>query len=161
METNWEQELAALLGELSSVQDDLLALLAEKHRVLVRAEPPELAELQLREERIVQRLQACHDRRGELLERAKLEGLPSDSVRSLAETLPGEERGQLRVRVRDAAARGRLLRHQSLTHWLLAQRTLIHLAQMLEIIATGGRTQPTYGMGAPAPASGALVDQAV
>lgn len=161
METNWEQELAALLGELSSVQDDLLALLAEKHRVLVRAEPPELAELQRREEQIVLRLQACHDRRGELLERARLEGLPSDSVRSLTETLPGEERGQLRGRIRDAAARGRLLRHQSLTHWLLAQRTLIHLAQMLEIIATGGRTQPTYGRGSPSPASGALVDQAV
>jgi hypothetical protein len=32
---------------------------------------------------------------------------------------------------------------------------------MLEIIATGGRTQPTYGKGRSAEHSGALMDQAV
>lgn len=161
METDWEQELAALLGELSAVQAELLDLLAEKHRVLARAAPPDLADVQARETEILRRLQACYDRRGELLKRAGDEGLPADSVRSLADALPAAGRAQLRPRVRDAAARSRLLRHQSLTHWLLAQRTLIHLSQMLEIIATGGRPQPTYGMGAPAATSGALVDRAV
>ena len=29
----------------------------------------------------------------------------------------------------------------------LAQRALLHVAQVLEIIATGGRLQPTYGSG--------------
>ena len=39
----------------------------------------------------------------------------------------------------------RLLQHHSLTNWVLVQRTLIHLSQVLEIIATGGRLKPTYG----------------
>jgi hypothetical protein len=42
---------------------------------------------------------------------------------------------------------------------VLAQRTLIHLSQMLEIIATGGQMQPTYGKKESVGASGALVDQ--
>ncbi len=63
------------------------------------------------------------------------------------------------VEIRDARARARLLQHQSLTNWVFVQRTLIHLSQMLEIIATGGRLHPTYGKGDTADTSGNLVDQ--
>jgi hypothetical protein len=41
------------------------------------------------------------------------------------------------------------------------QRTVLHLSQMLEIIATGGRTQPTYGNSPRAHRGGSLIDQAV
>ena len=54
----------------------------------------------------------------------------------------------------------RLLQHQSLTNWVLAQKALLHVAQMLEIIATGGRLKPTYGKDAwPRTPRGRLVDQ--
>jgi hypothetical protein len=53
----------------------------------------------------------------------------------------------------------RLLQHHSLTNWVLAQRSLLHITQLLEIVATGGRLQPTYGKGASSHARGALVDQ--
>ena len=43
----------------------------------------------------------------------------------------------------------------------LVQRALIHLSQMLEIIATGGQMQPTYEKKDSVEASGALVDRAV
>jgi hypothetical protein len=52
----------------------------------------------------------------------------------------------------------RLLQHHSLANWVLAQRSLLHVAQMLEIIATGGRLQPTYGNGESSMSGGALVD---
>jgi hypothetical protein len=39
----------------------------------------------------------------------------------------------------------RVLQHHSLANWVLAQRRLLHVAQSLEIIATGGRMRPTYG----------------
>jgi hypothetical protein len=52
------------------------------------------------------------------------------------------------------------VQHHSLTNWVLVQRTLIHLSQMLEIIATGGRMKPTYGEGGRTDAGGSLVDQA-
>jgi hypothetical protein len=41
---------------------------------------------------------------------------------------------------------------------VIAQRTLIHLSQLLEIIATGGRLQPTYGRAVAEPC-GALLNQ--
>jgi hypothetical protein len=44
---------------------------------------------------------------------------------------------------------------------VVVQRTLIHLSQMLEIIATGGQMQPTYGKKESVQARGALVDRAV
>jgi hypothetical protein len=43
----------------------------------------------------------------------------------------------------------------------LVQKALIHLSQLLEIIATGGAFQPTYHKGGPVPAGGALMDRAV
>jgi hypothetical protein len=53
----------------------------------------------------------------------------------------------------------RLLQHQSLTNWVLAQRAVLHVSQLLEIIATGGRLQPTYGDGDTLHNRGSLVDQ--
>jgi hypothetical protein len=67
----------------------------------------------------------------------------------------------LTPQVKKTAARARLLQHQALANWVLAQRTVLHLSQILEIIATGGRLQPTYGKENPIAAGGSLVDQAV
>ncbi|MHC4407137.1 MAG: hypothetical protein ACYTG0_46590, partial [Planctomycetota bacterium] len=61
--------------------------------------------------------------------------------------------------VHEATGRARLLQHQSLTNWVVVQRTLIHLSQMLEIIATGGQKQPTYGKEELVEPHGALVDR--
>jgi hypothetical protein len=53
----------------------------------------------------------------------------------------------------------RLLQHQSLANWVLAQRSLLHVSQLIEIIATGGRMQPTYGDKESVHARGSLVNQ--
>ena len=55
--------------------------------------------------------------------------------------------------------RMRLLQTGLLTNWLLAQRTLLHISQLLEIIATGGRIQPTYVVSESVQSRGALLDQ--
>jgi flagellar biosynthesis/type III secretory pathway chaperone len=159
METNWESELASLLTDLSAVQDEMLAVLGRKRELLVAGKSDGLAEVAAEEERLVGRLQDCLDRRAAMLQRAAHEGLPADSIRSLADSLPPSQRKPLAGQVKVAAARARLLRHHALTNWVLVQRTLIHLSQMLEILATGGRLQPTYGKGVPAHSGGALVDR--
>jgi hypothetical protein len=43
---------------------------------------------------------------------------------------------------------------------VLVQRSLLHLSQLIEIIATGGRPQPTYGNGPERQNCGSLVDRA-
>jgi hypothetical protein len=157
----WDVELASLLAELSDIQTELLAVLTDKRSRLLSADLEALAAMQSREAELVGRLQACHERRLALLARAANEGLPSANLTSLAAALPSEQRQHLTPQLREASARIRLLQHHSLTNWVLVQRTLLHLSQLLEIIATGGRLKPTYGKNDCAPTGGALVDQAV
>jgi hypothetical protein len=96
-----------------------------------------------------------------MLAAADAEGLPHQSLAELSAALPGRSPRQLEGSVAEARERARLIRHECLTQWVAVQRTVLHLAQMLEIIATGGRSQPTYGKGRSPERGGALIDQAV
>src|SRR5512145_1108914 len=82
--TDFENEISDLLDELAGVQAELLALLDEKRRALTTTNLALLAELQPREERLAERLGACHTRRADLLAAADREGFPSESVAKLA-----------------------------------------------------------------------------
>jgi flagellar FlgN protein len=160
MDTTWETDLAALLSELSDAQDELFDVLESKRRFLVTADATGMQSLEPRERQIIERLEACQDHRGRLLDRAAREGLPTDSICSLTAALPSLERQQLAQQASEAANRWRLLQHQSLTNWVIVQRTLLYLSQLFEIIATGGRVRPTYGKSECAHSGGSLVDRA-
>jgi flagellar biosynthesis/type III secretory pathway chaperone len=155
-----ESALADLLAELSAIQTELLTLLADKRHRLLTSDIAAMDALREREQELIARLQACQDRRLALLAQAASEGLPANDLRTLASALPLSQRQKLVHPMREAAARMRILQHHSLTNWVLVQRTLIHLSQVLEIIATGGRLKPTYGKDDSAPSGGFLVDQA-
>lgn len=157
--TDWEAEVTSLLDDLSSVQDELFEVLSAKRQRLGAADAAGIEELQAREESISQRLQACHDRRAQLLAAAQQSGLPGDSVASLASSFTGSSKDKLGKQVKAASSNMRLLQHQSLTNWVLAQRAVLHVSQLLEIIATGGRVQPTYGDRDTLHNRGSLVDQ--
>jgi hypothetical protein len=159
MQTPWENELARFMTDLLAVQDDTLHVLVRKRELLGASDGEGLAMLGVEEARIVDRLQECLRRREEMLGRAAREGLPADSIQSLTKALPKSRRGELPKQLRLSKAQSRLLQNHSLTNWVIAQKTLIHLSQVLEIIATGGRLKPTYERGEPATVgSGALVD---
>ena len=160
MDTGWDSQLAKLLTDLLTVQDETLAVLGKKRELLLAADAEGLAEIGRQEAGLIERLQECLGRREELLGKAAAEGLPSDSLRSLSKALPNSRKSGLPSQIKLATARSRLLQHHGLTNWVLVQRSLIHLSQMLEIIATGGRPQPTYEKGKSAAGSGALVDRA-
>ncbi len=157
-DVSWEADFADLLGELSAVQSEMLSALAEKRTVLMQADGESLTAINEREGRLVGRLQHCLDRRLRLLSRASDEGRPAPNLRILAQSLPAAQHRQLAPRIDEASRQARALQHETLTNWVIAQRTLIHLSQLLEIIATGGRLQPTYGREAVA-ATGALLNQ--
>jgi len=158
---SWEQEVADLLSMLSHSQEELLNLLVAKREVLLASDTGALPALQQREEEVVEKLKACQQRRSELLSRAGSEGLPSDSLLALSDRLPAQSQAALKPRLHDAKNRARILQHHSLTNWVLVQRTLLHLSQILEIIATGGEQKPTYGNEKSDAAGGSLLDQAV
>ena len=158
-----EADIASLLGELADVQRDLLDVLTRKRSLIAAGDPgaPGFADSADGEQQLMARLEACMSRRQQLLAQAATEGLPADSIRSLSGSLGPKGRDRLRPEVEQAQHRSRLLQHECLTNWVLVQRSLLHLAQMLEIIATGGRMKPTYGNGSDRQHHGALVDRAV
>jgi hypothetical protein len=62
-----ETALAGLLAELSDIQTDLLAVLADKRHRLLTSDIAAMDALRVREQALVARLQACQDRRLALL----------------------------------------------------------------------------------------------
>ncbi len=160
-ELDYENQLARLLEDLTRLQTDLLQVLGEKRRYMATADRAGMAELQQREQQLCDQLQQCHDRRGALLAQVGAEGLAVGSLGDLAGVLQRRGRRDLRSSVRSTSSRMRLLQHNCLANWVLAQKALLHASQMLEIIATGGRLQATYGDTAGRTAGGALVDQEV
>jgi hypothetical protein len=160
MNDSYEGEIGELLAELADVQSALLTVLSEKRALLMTSDVDALTAIGSREEELAMRLQACHERRQLLLARADAEGLPADSIQSLSNQLPESSRKNVHASIREAANRSQLLRHQSLTNWVVVQRSLLHLSQLIEIIATGGRPKPTYDKGSGSNPGGSLVDRA-
>jgi hypothetical protein len=161
MDAAWDSQLTTFLSDLSSVQDASLDLLSRKRQMLVASDREGLLALGAEEQQLIDRLQGCLRRREELLQQAAGQGLPSESIRSLAGSLPKAQRVPLTAEIQKASSQARLLQHHSLTNWMLVQRTLIHLSQMLEIIATGGHLRPTYGKDHVDSNRGSLLNQVV
>ncbi len=155
----WEEELSDYLAELTSVQSELLVVLNDKRERMAAADLQGLEQTQPRAEQLAARLQACQSRRQDMLQQAAAEGRPAGSLQQLARSLDSSGSSEIVGRVKSAAASSELLRHQTLTNWIFAQRSLLHVAEMLEIIATGGRLQPTYGGGDAASSTGSLLNQ--
>jgi hypothetical protein len=156
----WDSEFASLLDDLSSLQSELLDVLNQKRKRLSKPNLTEADELQPKEIELVNRLQVCQTRRQQLLDQASADGQPAKNLRAVVRSFPAERRKAVEPQILQVQSQTRLLQHQALTNWVIAQKTLIHLSQLLEIIATGGRLQPTYGMiGTDAPSGGALLDQ--
>jgi hypothetical protein len=154
-----EAELATLLNDLLAGQGELMAVLNRKRNLLAAMDHEGLAGIADEEQRLLGVLQDCLARRQDLLSRAASAGLPAGSIQALTQAMPPAHRGPLARQVASASSRARLLHTQNLTNWIVIQRTLIHLSQLLEIIATGGRARPTYGTAEPSHAHGSLLNQ--
>ena len=113
-----DSQLAALLTDLSEVQRKLLALIGEKRTLLLAANVAGLASLQPREQLLIEQLHDCQQRRATLLADAESQGYPHRSLAELTKGLPAPRRQHWTSEIRDARARARLLRHQSLTNWV-------------------------------------------
>jgi flagellar biosynthesis/type III secretory pathway chaperone len=155
---DWDGQLAGLLSELSSVQGDLLTVLADKRRVILQGDAPAMDSLASRETEIMSRLEACHQRRGALLASAQASGVPATTLRDLARRTASGSNSKAERDLTSASQNFRKLQSESLSNWVLAQRSLLHVSQLLEIIATGGRIQPTYEKDASTHSRGNLVD---
>jgi flagellar biosynthesis/type III secretory pathway chaperone len=159
MDTRLETEISQLLDELAATQEALLPVLEEKQRLLSGPDLTGLPAIEAREQELLDRLRACERRRAVILNRAGENGLPDRDLQSLAAALPSKACKGLQKRITHAAHQTRLLQHRSWVNWLVARRTLVHLADLRELIEGRGVPRPTYAPDESASRNGALLDR--
>lgn len=154
-----ENETASFLQQLSDVQADLLSVLHLKREQMVANDIEAMQETLGSEQALLERLEQLRDSRQLLLANARGKGLPSDSMHSLARALDTDEMGNLSQKAHSAKDTMRHIQNETLTNFVLAQQTVLHLSQLLQIIATGGKIKPTYEAENASNQGGTLVDQ--
>lgn len=156
---DWEDELTDLLDDLLETQKEMLQLLDSKRAAMTTRNLEQIEGLQPQEESLCQRLLECQQRRADMLEVARQAQLPDGNLQVLSETVTKEITSQIPKKIKEANNRSIQLKHQSLTNWIIAQRNLLHVSQLLEIIATGGGKTPTYGGSGDSAPNGFVLDQ--
>ncbi|GAA4434301.1 MULTISPECIES: flagellar export chaperone FlgN [Bremerella] len=154
-----ERETATFLQELSDVQSDLLSVLHLKRQQMVANDLEAMQQTAESEQALVERLDNLRDSRKVLLENARGKGLPADSLHSLAKVFTDGESSELAQKAHNAKDAMRHIQNETLTNFVLAQQTVLHLSQLLQIIATGGKIKPTYEAENASNQGGTLVDQ--
>jgi hypothetical protein len=158
--TAWQGAAEEFLRDLIAAQEGLLAELAKRRQRPVGSEQDEPG-VAPAEEALLERLEHCRQRRAELLEAAAKAGLPAHTLRAAVASIADRAAARrLQALSEQAQAAGRRVRLEGITHWMLAQRSLAHVGQLLEILATGAPQPPTYGNGAVSTARGGLLDEA-
>ena len=157
MSTQLLDDVKRFLPELEMIQDEFSAHFEEKTAALRSAHSADILRLAESEERLVARLQSQLDRRSEILSRARQHGLPAESLERLTESIAGDDRQPLKEQIDRARRKSEWLRRESWIHWIVAHRTFTHYAELLEFIAHGGKTAPTYGDHASKKTTGAAI----
>jgi hypothetical protein len=139
-----ESEIASLLDEMCDAQEQLLKHLDRKFDALKRRDLSLLSTLQADEQMLLDRLSHCQSQRNELVDKANQSDLAGKDLAEITQALPAEKSLDLKQKIAETRKRSGLLKHKGLTNWILAQRSLVHVTQILEIIATGGKMRPTY-----------------
>ena len=153
-----ESSIASLLDEMTRVQEGLLSLLRRRREAMSRGDLSELEQVGASEQAIHAELERCLDRREALLQEARESGMRGETLSEVARHLPSAGTRELDRKLGDSRRLVEEVRLESLTNWVVAQRSLLYVSQMLEIIATGGRIRPTYSQ-SDALTRGSLVDQ--
>ena len=157
----WQQQLEKFLGETLQAQKDAAALLERKRELLAKNDLAAVGELAREEQAAADRLKQCVAEREKLLQYAAAEGLPSQSIETLAKAVVPHSDDEFFVLLRSVQYQTQLLRQHNITNWVVTQRGILHASQMLEIIATRGHIQSTYTRNHqrnPGTTGGALVD---
>jgi hypothetical protein len=146
-------KVVSLVEALEQIQGELGSVYAGKDQAVAAGKSEALVGLSEREGVLAQRLQAFAAARGKLLAEARKQGLPADSLKVLTGAIGGAQGPAVLERIQLAHERSALLRRQSWRHWILAHRSYHHYSALLEIVAHGGQSPPTYS-DSPSPASG-------
>ena len=140
----WRKQLEQFLEETLQAQKDCAALLERKRELFAKNDLAEIGEFSKDEHLAVESLKQCLGNREKLLQYAAAEGLPSQSIESLAKAVVPYSDDEFFTLLRAVQYESQLLRQHNITNWVVTQRSMLHASQMIEIIATRGRMNSTY-----------------
>lgn len=139
---DWKMEITRFLGELEAAQARTLEVLRCKQEHLAASDVAQIKAIEAEEQAVLELLKTCLDRRERLLREAAAGGYEAGTIEDLVALLP--ENDELKRLVRQSISRTRQIRFQSLTNWMLTQRSILHLNQLVELIVMNGGAAPTY-----------------
>lgn len=156
------EEIARFVNVFAEAQQALLTLLVEKRHVLVTADGVRLAELNAAEQKLTGRLEALIVWRSRLLKASAGQGCVGESLSDVLIELDDPLSIELRARLPQLQRLSAALRQETWIQWVISQRCERHYGEMVEVIARGGQSAPTYEE-RPAGQStgGAVLDAAV
>ena len=136
-------DLLDFLNQLIETQDQMLAVLSEKQKILVKPEKEALVRITTDEEHMVEKMQQMLNRREELLTAARLQNIVSDSIEQLCGRFfpQNVDVQKMLDAVKHRAHQIHLLAY---TNWTMSRKSMIHVSQILELLETRGQGKTTY-----------------
>ena len=144
-----QTDLQNFLQKLNETQIQMLAVLHKKQAILVRPEKEAIALITHEEQQSLGAMQSILQQREDILTAARLQNIRGDSIEQLCgHFFPHNiEVQKLLDETKYQTEQIRLLAY---TNWTLSRKSLIHVSQILELLATQGRGKTTYQPRQPA-----------
>ena len=142
--SQWEKDLTRFVQELDTTQKEVLNVLERNRQLLSNIDAKGVEKFTLEEQQVAEKLQNCLEKREKLLQYAKAEQLPSENIESLAKHVISDKTSEFYKLFEQVKHQTRHIHLYGVTNWIVTQKSINHVSQMLEIIATGGRGKPTY-----------------
>lgn len=145
----WVTDLNRYFADLETAQTALERNIQQMLRAFAVLHPQAMTELAKLQQSITQQLQQLHDRRQHLLETARSQGYPENTLQQLSVRISNEiandsarQTAALQfdaVRIDALKAQGERLRRANWQQWIIARRADQHHQEMRQLIASSGK----------------------
>jgi len=159
-EAELSNEIDQLLSAIITLQGELAGVYRAKRDAVRRASAADIDRLTVREERLIDLLKVHLRQRHQILQRVNPMVGPGDTLEKLVRTVAEPLRGRLLARMEEIRRLVEANRRESWVLWIVSKQSLRLFADMLELIANGGRKSPVYfaGLGNEISFGGAILD---
>ena len=136
-------DLQNFLHQLAEAQEQTVAVLRKKQAILVKPSKEAIALITVEEEEALEKMQEALKRREIILTTARLQNIPGETIEQLCEHFfpRNVEIQKLLDTVKHRTHQIQLLAY---TNWTMSRKSMIHIAQILELLETRGQGKTTY-----------------
>jgi hypothetical protein len=138
-----KNDILDFLKRLVETQNKMLAVLQKKQKVLVQPEKNLLSAVTAEEKEAAEEMQQILQRREELLTSARLQNIAGNSIERLCEHFFSRNFEVQRL-LDETKHRTQQIRFLAYTNWTMTRKSMVHIAQILEMLETRGEGKATY-----------------